>query len=591
MSFDRFLSDLMTRDWNSGWGQQTGWQEPQWDDKDGGENGEWKGDESGENIQSKESNQEVSGEVEERYSWKNATDGQTYWDQTEWSTYKKQFAIDWNELRKTLPEFDKDFYIPHPNVENRSDSEVAEILSLNKIQIIPSDNVEGKKWDDSKWESSPARPIPKPVTNLIEASFPEYITEKLCQELGGPLVEPTAVQKLLWPVALSGRDCVAIAPTGTGKTLGYLLPAIVHITAQEPVKPTDLSPIGLVILPSRELAQQVMEQAVLYGSSITDLGFEALRPVCVYGGVKKSIQQDELASKVPDLIVATPGRLMDFLGDGTINLSRVTYLVIDEVDRLISMDGKLGLHENGFVEDMLYISSLVRPERQCIMCSATGQRDVMHLARDLCGNEPVFFQIAEAEKTDHLIVNPNIEQHFTSAGDSLHDRLGFLIDHVLPSTFTEELGRIEQKMMIFANSKTRVDKITEVLRAAGWPAVGFHSDKSQAEREWIFENFKTGVCNILVSTDVMGRGMDFEDVRAVVNFDLPDSIEAYVHRVGRTGRIGKKVKKGYALSFLSKRDWLILPGLEKLLTDSGLEVPENLQKRIEEFHSYQHKSR
>ena len=145
--------------------------------------------------------------------------------------------------------------------------------------------------------------------------------------------------------------------------------------------------------------------------------------------------------------------------------------------------------------------------------------------------------------------------------------------------------------MIFANSKTRVDEVTEGLRAAGWPAVGFHSDKSQAEREWIFENFKTGVCNILVSTDVMGRGMDFEDVRAVVNFDLPDSIEAYVHRVGRTGRIGKKVKKGYALSFLSKRDWLILPGLEKLLSDSGLEVPENLQKRIEEFHSYQHKSR
>jgi ATP-dependent RNA helicase DDX5/DBP2 len=384
---------------------------------------------------------------------------------------------------------------------------------------------------------------------------------------------------------------VAIAPTGTGKTLGYLLPAIVHITAQEPVRPTDLSPIGLIIVPTRELAQQVMEQAAVYGSSITDLGFEALKPVCLYGGTKRDVQRSELSDKHPDLIVATPGRLIDFLSDGTINLSRVTYFVVDEVDRLIAIDGKQRLHLNGFVEDMKYVSSLIRPGRQCVMCSATCAPDVLDLARELCGNEPVFFQVAESDKVERLVVNSNIEQHFAVAGDFEEDRLRFLMDNVLPTTFTETLGRVEQKMMIFVNSKDRVDRVTEALRAAGWPAIGFHGDKNQWERDWIFENFKTGVCNILVATDVMGRGMDFDDVRAVVNFELPDTIESYVHRVGRTGRFGKKILKGYALSFLTKRDWFILPGLEQLLGDSGLEVPDILAERVAEYRTYEKNTR
>ena len=519
------------------------------------------------------------------------------------NNYKTKIYVDWEQVIPTLPAFEKDFYVPHPDVENRSEEEVAAILAKNKIHIIPSDNVVKADWDDSRWgsanqdetktpenPSSNDRPVPKPVTNMIEASFPEYITEKLCDQLGGPLVEPTAVQKLLWPIALSGRDCVAIAPTGTGKTLGYLLPAIVHITAQEPVRPTDLSPIGLVIVPTRELAQQVMEQATMFGSSITDLGFEALRPVCLYGGTKRDVQRGELAAKHPDLVVATPGRLIDFLSDGTLNLSRVTYFVVDEVDRLIAIDGKQRLQSNGFVEDMKYVSSLIRPGRQCVMCSATCTSDVLDLARALCGSEPVFFQVAETDKVERLVVNSNIEQHFAVAGDFEEDRLRFLMDNVLPSTFTETLGRVEQKMMIFVNAKDRVDRVTEALRAAGWPAIGFHGDKDQWERDWIFENFKTGVCNILVATDVMGRGMDFEDVRAVVNFELPDTIESYVHRVGRTGRFGKKILKGYALSFLTKRDWFILPGLEQLLGDSGLEVPDILAERIAEFRTYQEKS-
>jgi ATP-dependent RNA helicase DDX5/DBP2 len=565
--------DTWNRDWgNSSWQKpeegKNAWKEPSWEKDDEEENKGWANEESNE-------------EKEE---------------------YKPQ--IDWDKVLPTLPKFEKDFYVAHPDVEARSPEEVAEILKTNKIQIIPKvdvvpSNPAGAIWDDSKWSTHQAKDeteenivdennhsIPKPVTNFIEASFPEYITDKLCQELGGPFVEPTPVQKLLWPIALSGRDCLAVSPTGTGKTLGYLLPAIVHISAQEPVQASDKSPIVLVVAPTRELAQQIMEQATLYGSAITDLGAQALTPVCIFGGVKRKEQQGIIEEKNPDFLVATPGRLMDFLNDGIITLRRVTYFVIDEVDRLIALNGAGNLrsyYNNQFVEDMKFISGLIRPDRQCIMCSATCTPDVMDLSRELCGNEPVFFRVTEADKLHRLIVNSNIDQQFAEAGDSEQERIDFLSRKVLPDTFTESMTRSEQKIIIFTNAKTRVDKVTEELRLAGWPAIGVHSGKVQEEREWIFDNFKSGVCNILVATDVMGRGMDFEDVRCVVNFDFPDSIETYIHRVGRTGRIGKKIKRGYALSLLTSRDREILPELEKMLLDSGLEAPEILKERIKEY--------
>jgi ATP-dependent RNA helicase DDX5/DBP2 len=475
--------------------------------------------------------------------------------------------IDWSVVLPTLPVFDKDFYLAHPDVEGRSDGEVSDILLKNKIQVLNLEGTEG-------------RPVPKPVTNLIEASFPEYITGKLCNELGGPQVEPTAVQKLLWPIALSGRDCVAIAPTGTGKTLGYLLPAIVHISAQEPVKPSDGSPIVLVVAPTRELAQQIMEQAILYGSAITDLGAQALRPQCVYGGVRKREQQDEFQTNCPDLLVATPGRLLDLLRDGTVNLRRVTYFVVDEVDRLIALDGAWGLTLNDFVRDMEFVSSLIRPDRQCVMCSATCTTEVLELGKKLCGNEPVMFQVGEADQANgQLIVSQNVEQQFARVGNSEWERIQFLIETVLPDTFSESLARSEQKVIVFCNSQRKVDKVTENLREAGWPAVGVHAGKVQEEREWIFSNFKSGACNILVATDVMGRGMDFENVRCVVNFELPPTIQAFIHRVGRTGRIGKKVRKGYALSFITDGDKYLLPELAKMLETSGLDVPDLLRPK------------
>lgn len=481
-------------------------------------------------------------------------------------------SIDWETVLPTLPALEKDFYYPHPDVACRSNEETDEILSANKIQIIR--------------HGQNALSVPKPVTNMIEASFPEYITARLCDFLGGPLVAPTAVQKLMWPAALAGGDVLAIAPTGTGKTLGYLLPAIVHISAQEPLKPEDNSPIVLVVAPTRELVVQIMEQAAIYGSAITELGAQALVPLGIFGGVRKSDQKWQLDEKKPDFIVATLGRLMDFLNDGTLALNRVSYFVVDEVDRLIAADGKNGLITNDFKDGMRDISKLIRPDRQCLMVSATCSPDVMEIAKEFCGNEPLYFQVAESDQCEKLIVSANVEQTFISGCNSFWEKLQHLTETILPETFTESLSRTEQKMIVFVNSKKLVDKLTGALREAGWPAIGIHSDKVQEEREWIFRNFKDGTNNIMIATDVMGRGMDFEDVRCVVNFDLPTAIETYIHRVGRTGRIGKRIKKGYALSFVSTVDWEILPGLERMFIDCGLEVPPTLGEKISQQKNY-----
>lgn len=495
------------------------------------------------------------------------------WRRTRWDK-KLQVtvpSIDWSVVLPSLPPFEKNFYHPHPDVEARSSEESEKILSDNKIQII---------------RPNQCCTVPKPVTNMIEASFPEYITARLCDFLGGPFVQPTPVQKLMWPAALAGRDVLAIAPTGTGKTLGYLLPAIVHISAQEPVKLGDNSPIVLVVAPTRELVIQIMEQAVIYGSAITELGAQALSPVGVFGGVKKFDQKWEIQEKRPDFIVATLGRLTDFLNDGTLSLHRVTYFVVDEVDRLITMDGNIRINNEDFVLTMKSVSKLIRPDRQCVMVSATCTKDILELGKEFCGNGPLYFQVAEIDQTEKLIVSSNVAQSFVAGYDSFSQRLAFLTESILPETFTESLSRTEQKMIIFLNTRKRVDDLTEHLREAGWPAIGIHSDKVQEEREWIFKNFKDGTNNILVATDVMGRGMDFEDVRCVVNFDLPASIETYIHRVGRTGRIGKRIKKGYALSFVSISDWDIIPRLEKLLSDCGLEGSPVLCEKIRQQQNY-----
>jgi len=243
--------------------------------------------------------------------------------------------INW-DLSK-LPKFEKDFYVEHPDISKRSKSTVDSFYRKHEISLMGKD-------------------IPKPVMSFEESPFPEYVL-KTIYDAG--FKEPTPIQSQGWPMALSGRDVVGIAATGSGKTLAFILPAIVHINAQEYLRPGD-GPIAIVIAPTRELATQIEKEARKFGES------SKIKITCVYGGVSKGPQARALRNGV-EIVICTPGRMIDFLESGTTNLRRVTYLVMDEADRMLDM---------GFEKQIRSIVSQIRPDRQTLMWSATWPKEV-----------------------------------------------------------------------------------------------------------------------------------------------------------------------------------------------------------------------
>jgi ATP-dependent RNA helicase DDX5/DBP2 len=248
---------------------------------------------------------------------------------------------DWSNEK--LEPFEKDFYMEHPFVKKRSDSEIEEYRKAHEMIIF-------------------GKGVPKPVFTFAEASFPKYVLEEV-EALG--FNSPTPIQSQGWPMALSGRDVVGIASTGSGKTLAFVLPAIVHINAQPLLSPGD-GPIVLILAPTRELAIQIQAEANKFGKS------SKIKNTCLYGGVPKGPQIRDL-QRGCEIVIATPGRLIDLLSMGITNLRRVTYLVMDEADRMLDM---------GFEEQIRKIVEQIRPDRQTLMWSATWPKEVEGLARD-----------------------------------------------------------------------------------------------------------------------------------------------------------------------------------------------------------------
>ena len=238
-----------------------------------------------------------------------------------------------------ISKFEKNFYMEHPDVKKMTQAEVDKIRADGQMVLKGSN-------------------IPKPVRTFMEASFPAYVLEQV-EKLG--FKAPTAIQKQGWPMALSGRDMVGIAQTGSGKTLSFLLPGIVHINAQDYLKPGD-GPIVLVLAPTRELAVQIQGECDKFGASSN------IKNTCVYGGAPKGPQIRALKNGV-EIVIATPGRLIDFLGQGITNLRRVTYLVLDEADRMLDM---------GFKPQLKQVVSQIRPDRQTLMWSATWPKEVQY---------------------------------------------------------------------------------------------------------------------------------------------------------------------------------------------------------------------
>ncbi|RYQ98339.1 hypothetical protein Ahy_B08g094393 isoform B [Arachis hypogaea] len=419
-----------------------------------------------------------------------------------------------------LPHFEKNFYHESPSVRAMTESEVDDYRLRREI------TVEG-------------RDVPKPVKSFHDVGFPEYVLQEI-KKAG--FVEPTPIQSQGWPMALKGRDLIGIAETGSGKTLAYLLPAIVHVNAQPILDPGD-GPIVLVLAPTRELAVQIQQEATKFGAS------SRIKSTCIYGGVPKGPQVRDLQKGV-EIVIATPGRLIDMLESNHTNLRRVTYLVLDEADRMLDM---------GFDPQIRKIVSQIRPDRQTLYWSATWPKEVEQLARQFLYN-PYKVIIGSSD----LKANHAIRQYVDIVPEKQkYDKLVKLLEDIMDGS----------RILIFMDTKKGCDQITRQLRMDGWPALSIHGDKSQAERDWVLSEFKSGKSPIMTATDVAARGLDVKDVKYVINYDFPGSLEDYVHRIGRTGRAGAK---GTAYTFFTAANARFAKELITILEEAGQRVSPEL---------------
>ncbi|WOH05096.1 hypothetical protein DCAR_0624509 [Daucus carota subsp. sativus] len=384
--------------------------------------------------------------------------------------------------------------------------------------------------------------VPMPMTSFEAIGLPSEILRELLQA-GFPA--PTPIQAQSWPIALQNRDIVAIAKTGSGKTLGYLIPAFMHLKRVR--KNPQLGPTVLVLSPTRELATQIQDEAVKFGRSAR------ISCTCLYGGAPKGPQLRDLSRGV-DIVVATPGRLNDILEMRRVSLSQVSYLVLDEADRMLDM---------GFEPQIRKIVKEVPARRQTLMYTATWPKEVRKIAADLLVN-PVQVNIGNVNE---LVANKSITQHVEIVSSMEKQRR---VEQIVRS---QEQG---SKIIIFCSTKKMCDQLTRSLsRQFGTAAI--HGDKSQGERDYVLNQFRTGRCPVLVATDVAARGLDIKDIRVVINYDFPNGVEDYVHRIGRTGRAGAS---GIAYTFLGDKDAKHAADLIKVLEGANQRVPNEVRGMV-----------
>ncbi len=337
---------------------------------------------------------------------------------------------------------------------------------------------------------------------------------------------PTPIQQEAIPLALAGRDLIGSAQTGTGKTAAFMLPILQRLAPRAAAHELR----ALILVPTRELAEQVLQSARTYGRHLH------LRAAAVYGGVGLEPQTRALAHGV-DIVVATPGRLLDHMERGHVDFSHLEVLVLDEADRMLDM---------GFAPDVRRILRALPEQRQTMLFSATISREVDALARTaLDGHASVEIgrRAQPAAGIEHVIV----------AVDKLQKR--GVLAKILQAKPTGQT-------LIFTRTKYGADKLATFLRREGIAAHAIHGDKAQSHRTRTLDAFRSGQAEVLVATDLAARGIDVDGIRMVVNFDVPTDPEVYVHRVGRTARAGAQ---GLALTLLSPDEWLLMGDIEKLV--------------------------
>ncbi|WP_127020761.1 DEAD/DEAH box helicase [Rheinheimera mangrovi] len=339
---------------------------------------------------------------------------------------------------------------------------------------------------------------------------------------------PTPIQQQTIPVILEGKDVLAGAQTGTGKTAAFTLP-VLQLLSKNTSKVNNLQVRCLVLTPTRELAQQVADSVKAYGADLP------LKYAVFYGGVSINPQYDQ-ASRGLDILVATPGRLLDHLHQGTVSLSELQILVLDEADRMLDM---------GFIHDIKRIMARLPKERQTLFFSATFAKEIKELADTLL-KSPVLIEVAKpnstADKVEQLAYRVDSQRK--------REMLSYLIG-----------SRQWKQVLIFSRTKHGADRLAKQLRLDGIEAGAIHGDKSQGARTKALDDFKNNRLSVLVATDIAARGLDIEELPIVVNYDLPQVAEDYVHRIGRTGRAGNS---GMAISLITPDDLVMLQAIEKL---------------------------
>uniref|UniRef100_A0A8C4XHY5 Probable ATP-dependent RNA helicase DDX41 n=1 Tax=Erpetoichthys calabaricus TaxID=27687 RepID=A0A8C4XHY5_ERPCA len=389
--------------------------------------------------------------------------------------------------------------------------------------------------------------IPPPIKSFKEMKFPAAILRGLKKK---GIVHPTPIQIQGIPTILSGRDMIGIAFTGSGKTLVFTLPLIMFCLEQEKRLPffKREGPYGLIICPSRELARQTHGIIEYYCRLLQEDGAPLLRCALCIGGMSVKEQMEVVKNGV-HMMVATPGRLMDLLQKKMVGLDICRYLALDEADRMIDM---------GFEEDIRTIFSYFKGQRQTLLFSATMPKKIQNFAKSALV-KPITINVGRAGAAS-LDVIQEVEYVKEEA------KMVYLL---------ECLQKTPPPVLIFAEKKADVDAIHEYLLLKGVEAVAIHGGKDQEERTKAIEAFKEGMKDVLVATDVASKGLDFPAIQHVINYDMPEEIENYVHRIGRTGRSGNT---GIATTFINKAcDESVLMDLKALLIEAKQKVPPVLQ--------------
>jgi len=339
---------------------------------------------------------------------------------------------------------------------------------------------------------------------------------------------PTPIQEKAIPVALDGKDLLGIAQTGTGKTAAFAIP-IIQMLNESRVKKVRREIKALILTPTRELAIQIDECFEDYSQ------YTNLRHAVVFGGVNQRPQVEQLRRGV-DILTATPGRLLDLIAQKHISLNGISHFVLDEADRMLDM---------GFIHDIKRLLPLLPKQKQTLFFSATMPAAIAKLSRSIL-SKPVRVEVTPASSAVDTV-----DQHLYFVEKSLKSNLLFTV-----------LQKAQSKsVLVFSRTKHGADRIARVLNKKGIGCEAIHGNKSQNARQRALTNFKSGKTRVIIATDIAARGIDIADLEMVINYDLPDVAETYVHRIGRTGRAGKS---GTALSFCAPNERMMVKDIQKL---------------------------